>query len=185
MKKLRKMIIVVAALCLSVYGVDAAAAQKILSVDVQKVFENYEDAKTAQAAYGRAISAADKELKELYDSAMKLQEEISALNEKADNTALLDSVREKFRAEADEKAEALRVKEEEFLQLRQDLSRKFTERRNKEILEQGKAIEDAAAAIAKSKKADVILNKLPGTLYVEDSMDVTQMVIDKLNSKGK
>ncbi|MDR2738091.1 MAG: OmpH family outer membrane protein [Puniceicoccales bacterium] len=183
MRKLGKIVTVVAASCVLVHGVDAAAAQKILSVDVQKVFESYEDAKVAQAAYGKAVAAADKELKEIYDSAMKLQEEISALNEKADNNALLDSAREKFRAEADEKTENLRVKEEEFVQLRQDLSRKFTERRNKEILEQGKAIEDAAAAVAKSKKADIVLNKIPGTLYVEESMDVTQLVIDKLNNK--
>jgi Skp family chaperone for outer membrane proteins len=185
MKKLGKVVTVVAASCALICGVDVAAAQKILSVDLQKVFENYEDAKAAQTAYGKAVSAADKELKELYDSAMKLQEEVSALNEKADNSALLDSAREKFRAEADEKTEALRVKEEEFVQLRQDLSRKFMERKNKELLEQVKAIEDASAAVAKSKKADIVLNKVPGTLYVDESMDVTQLVIDKLNGKGK
>jgi Skp family chaperone for outer membrane proteins len=52
-------------------------------------------------------------------------------------------------------------------------------------MEQGKAIEDSAAAVAKSKKADVVLNKIPGTLYVDDSMDITNLVVEKLNSKSK
>ncbi|MDR2778871.1 MAG: OmpH family outer membrane protein [Puniceicoccales bacterium] len=185
MKNKGKIIAVIMAVC-SLCTTDVSAAiQKILSVDVQKVFENYENAKVVQAAFSEAVQAADKELKEMGDALTKLQEEIGTLSERTENTALLDSVREKSRLEAEEKTEALRVKEGEFIQFRQDLDRKLTERRKKEITEQYKAIECATASVAKIKKADIVLNKIPGTLYVDDSLDITQLVIDELNSKQK
>jgi Skp family chaperone for outer membrane proteins len=162
-----------------------AAAQKIFSVDIRKVLENYEDAKATKVTYEESLAAADKELKEMYDSAMKLQEEIGALHEKAENTALIDSAREKFKQEAAEKFETLRIKEEEIIQFRQDFNRRVVQRRNQELLEQMQKIENATATIAKSKKADIVLNKNPGTLYVDDSLDISQLVIDKLNEEKK
>lgn len=160
----------------------SAASQKILSVDLQKVFENYEAAQAAQAAYNADFEAAGQEFRGMYDDGMKLQEEINALHEKADNEALVESAREKYRNEAEEKIEQLRAKETEFLQMRQEANKKFAERRNKELLEQEQAIKEATAIVAKSQKADIVLNKVPGTLYIKDELDITQLVIKQLNS---
>jgi Skp family chaperone for outer membrane proteins len=124
--------------------------------------------------------AADKELKERGDALTKLQEEIGTLNEKAENTALLDSIREKSKQEAEEKTEILHIKEGEFIQFRQDLNKKLAEHRNKELAAQLKAIEDATAT-----KADIVINKIPGALYVDDSLDITPLIIEELNSKQK
>ncbi|MDR2777125.1 MAG: OmpH family outer membrane protein [Puniceicoccales bacterium] len=178
-------VIIVAAWLLCIADVSAAVAQKILSVDVQKVFESYEDAKVAQAAFSETVAAANKEFKELGDALTKLQEEIGALNEKAENVALLDSVREKSKLEAEEKTEVLRIKEGEFIQFRQDLNKKLAEHRNRDLAIQFKAVEDATAVVAKAKKADIVINKIPGALYVDDSLDITQLIIDELNSKQK
>ncbi|MDR1890638.1 MAG: OmpH family outer membrane protein [Puniceicoccales bacterium] len=186
MKNKGKKIAAVITVCLLLCITDiSAAVQKILSVDVRKVFENYESAKTAQAAFSEAVAAADKELQEMNNAMLKLQEEIYTLSERVENTALLDSVREKSKRESEEKMEAFRVQEREFRQLHQNLNKKLAERRDKELLEQGKAIEDATAVVAKAKKADIVLNKVPGTLYVDDALDITQLVIDELNSKRK
>ncbi|MDR0742071.1 MAG: OmpH family outer membrane protein [Puniceicoccales bacterium] len=186
MKSRGKIVTTIVAMCLlCTPGVSAVVTQKILSVDVQKVFENYEGAKVAQAAFSETVVAADKELKELGDALTKLQEEIGTLNEKAENTALLDSIREKSKQEAEEKTEILHIKEGEFIQFRQDLNKKLAEYRNKEFATQLKAIEDATAVVAKAKKADIVINKIPGTLYVDDSLDITPLIIDELNSKQK
>jgi outer membrane protein len=183
MKKLRKITLLVVLACsLVCAGVTEAASVKMLSVDVQKVFENYNAANVAQAALKEAFDAADRELKDMFDAAMKLQEEIGELNEKAENSALLDSVREKFKNEAAEKLETLRVKEKEFVQFRQDVSKRLSDRRNKELGEQLKAIEGVVAEIAKGKKVDVVLPK-NATLFIDDTFDITQPVIDKLNAK--
>jgi Skp family chaperone for outer membrane proteins len=183
MKIKGKLIATIAAMCsLSIVDI-SAAAQKRLSVDVQKVFENYESAKVSQAAFSEAVMAANQELKEMGDALVKLDEEIGTLNERAENATLLDSVRKKSKLEAEEKTEALRVKEKEFVQFRQGLNKKLAERKDREIMVQGKAIEDATAVVAKAKKADIVINKVPGALYVDDSLDVTQLVIDELNSK--
>ena len=161
----------------------SAAAQKIVSVDLQKVFEKYEAAQTAQAAYNADFEAAGQEFRGMYDEGIKLQEEINALHEKADNEALLDSAREKYRNEAEEKIEQLRAKETEFIQMRQEANKKFAERRNKELLEQEEAIKEATAIVAKKEKADIVLNKIPGTLYVKEDLDITELVIKQLNNK--
>jgi outer membrane protein len=174
----------VAVVCCSLVATASTltAAQKILSVDVQKVFENYEVAKASRAARSEAIAAADRELKEMYDSMVKLQEEISELNEKAENATLVDTAREKFRDEVTQKIETLRIKEGEFMRLRQDVNRKLAERRNKEFIEQNREIEEVAAGIAKAQKADIVLARI-AVLYINDSLDITQLVIDKLNEK--
>jgi Skp family chaperone for outer membrane proteins len=185
MKNRGKIVAIVVAMCLLCMTNVSAAVQKILSVDIQRVFENYDSAKTAQAAFSEAVAAADKELREMGDALTKLQEEIGTLNERAENTALLDSVREKSKQEVEEKTEALRVKEGEFMQFRQDLNKRLAERSNRDITAQGKAIEDATAVVAKANKADIVINKIPGALYVDDSLDITQLVIDELNSKQK
>ncbi|MDR2432501.1 MAG: OmpH family outer membrane protein [Puniceicoccales bacterium] len=185
MKNRGKIVVAVVAMCLLCIADVSAAVQKILSVDLQKVFESYEGAKAVNAAFSEAVAAAEKELKEMGDALTKLQEEICALNERAENAALLDAVREKSRLEIEEKMEAFRVKEGEFIQFRQDLNKRFAERKNKEFTVQIKAIENAATIIAKAKKADIIINKIPSTLYVDDSLDITQLVIDELNSKQK
>jgi Skp family chaperone for outer membrane proteins len=81
--------------------------------------------------------------------------------------------------------EEQRAKEGDFIQFRQEVSRQFTERRNKEISEQINAIGEATAAIAKDKKADVVINKISGAVYVNDDIDITQAVLDRLNAAKK
>jgi outer membrane protein len=150
---------------------------------VQKVFENFEKAKLAQAAYGEAAAAADKELRGIYEEVMKINDEVKELQSKADNTALTDVARGRFRSDAAAKTDDLRKKDLEFGQLRQDLNRKLTDRRQSEITEQSKDLEKAVEEIAKDKKADLVLNKLTATIYVDDSMDISDLVIAKLNGK--
>jgi Skp family chaperone for outer membrane proteins len=165
-------------------GLSAAPAQKIFSIDVQKVMDNYEVAKASLAAFSADEASASKDLKEMYDAMMKLQEEISELNEKAENTSLVDSAREKFKNEANEKGEVLRVKNTEFLQFRRDIATKLGERRQKELEDQIKSTEIVTAEIAKARKADAVINKAC-TMYVDDSLDITQLVVDKLNANVK
>jgi Skp family chaperone for outer membrane proteins len=159
------------------------SSTKIFSVDVQKVFDNFEKAKTAQAAYGEAVSVADKELHEMYEEVMRTNDEVKDLQAKADNPALTDTARSKFKAEVTAKTEELRKKDFEFGQLRQDLNKKLIEHRQSEIAEQSKDLEVVVAEIAKEKKADVVINKFTAAIYVDDSLDISDLVIAKLNGK--
>lgn len=160
-------------------------ASKILTVDVQKVFDNYEKAKAAQAAYNESLSAADKELRTMYESIVKLNDEAKELQLKADNTALTDAARNKYRNEANAKLEEVRKKDIEFGQLRQDLSKQLNDRRQSEIAAQSKALEEAVAEIAKEKKVDIVLNKFTSALYVSDALDISDLVSARLNANGK
>lgn len=159
----------------------AWSGPKILTVDVQKVFENYDKAKSAQAAYNESLTAADRELRDMYESIVKMNEEAKDLQLKADNITLADAVRDKYKNEASAKMEDVRRKDIEFGQLRQDLSRQLNERRQNEITTQSQALEKAVAAVAKNKKADIVLNQFTSTLYVNDSLDISDAVIAELN----
>ena len=161
-----------------------AASQKILSVDVPKVFENYQAATEARKEFGESWAGVEKELKEMYDGIVKLQEEIATLREKSEDSVLVASAREKLKAEVEDRLQTLHNKEEEFLEFRQNVTRKYAERRNREAIQFTDAIVKATTEVAKSKKADIVINKVQGTIYVDDSLDITQLVIDKLN-KGK
>jgi Skp family chaperone for outer membrane proteins len=184
MENMKKLASVLLSSCVCVASACAwPGSPKILSVDVQRVFDNFEKAKSAQAAYGEAVSAADKELRNVYEEVMKINDEVRELQSKADNNALTDVARNKFRAEASAKTDDLRKKDMEFGQLRQDLNKKLTDRRQSEIAEQSKDLEKAVAEIAKDKKADLVLNKFTAAIYVDDSLDISDLVISKLNGQ--
>ena len=160
---------------------NCAPCAKILSVDTQKVFERYNEAQEAQAAYGEAVAAADKELKEMHEEVEKLGEKVNALREKSENTTFTEAAREKYRKEAEEKEELLRIKADEFYRRRQSMNDDLVKRRNEEVSEHIKAINDAVADVAKSKKADIVLSKATGAVYVDPSLDITDDVIKFLN----
>lgn len=160
---------------------NCAPCAKILSVDTQKVFERYNEAQEAQAAYGEAVAAADKELKEMHEEVEKLGEKVNALREKSENTTFTEAAREKYRKEAEEKEELLRIKADEFYRRRQSMNDDLVKRGNEEMSEHIKAINDAVADVAKSKKADIVLSKATGAVYVDPSLDITDDVIKFLN----
>jgi Skp family chaperone for outer membrane proteins len=179
MKKLVSVLLSSCAFAVSAFAWPNSA--KILSVDVQKVFENFEKAKASQAAHNEAVSAADKELRAIYEEIIKVNDEVKDLQAKAENSALTDVARNKFKAEVTAKTEELRKKDMEFGQLRQDLNKKLTERRQNEVTEQLKDLETAVTEIAKDKKADLVLNKFTAAIYVDESLDISDLVVAKLN----
>ena len=160
---------------------NCAPCAKILSVDTQKVFERYNEAQEAQAAYGEAVAAADKELKEMHEEVEKLGEKVNALREKSENTTFTEAAREKYRKEAEEKEELLRIKTDEFYRRRQSMNDDLVKRGNEEMSEHIKAINEAVADVARSKKADIVLSKATGAVYVDPSLDITDDVIKFLN----
>ena len=157
--------------------------QKVVTVDLGKVFEKYEVAKKARDVYNQELEAADKELQTVYNEAVKLNEEIQDLSTKANNSALTDSARQKFSEEAAKKSEVLKEKEATFTKMRQEVTNKFNERRQKEVGEQAKVIEGVIGEVAKNKKADIVLNKASCILFVEDEFDMTELIINNLNAK--
>jgi Skp family chaperone for outer membrane proteins len=102
--------------CLLLCVIDISAPlEKILSINVQKIFENYESNKTAQTAFSEAVAAAVKELQEMTNVIMKLQEEMNTLSKGVENAALLDSFCSKFKAKSEEKMETFRIQKRHFI----------------------------------------------------------------------
>ena len=88
----------------------------------------------------------------------KLGEKVNAIREKSENTTFTEAAREKYRKEAEEKEELLHIKTDEFYHksMNDDLVKRGKMRKCLNI----KAIHEAVADVAKSKKADIVLSKV-------------------------
>ena len=93
---------------------NCAPCAKILSVDTQKVFERYNEAQEAQAAYGEVVATTNKELKEMHEEIEKLGEKVNAICVKSENAIFTEAASEKYHKEAEEKEELLNIKTDEF-----------------------------------------------------------------------
>jgi outer membrane protein len=125
---------------------------------------------------------------------------------------MLKSLLEKKRTQIEPREADLKRQEEEFESQKYVLSRSALEERKLELVKQQrdlersmreaqddleleqrklmqpllKKIEEALEEIGKEKKFTVILEKSsPGVVYVEESLDITDLVIRKLNQKEK
>ena len=65
----------------------------ILSVDTQKVFERYNEAQEARAAYGEVVATTNKGLKEMHEEIEKLGEKVNAIREKSENATFTEAAR--------------------------------------------------------------------------------------------
>ena len=85
----------------------------------------------------------------------KLGEKVNAISEKSENITFTEAAREKYRKEAEEKEEMLHIKTDEF----------YHKSMNDDLVKRGKMrkclnIKAINEAVAKSKKADIILSKV-------------------------
>ncbi|HMA69855.1 MAG TPA: OmpH family outer membrane protein [Candidatus Mcinerneyibacterium sp.] len=148
----------------------AVVAQNIAVVDVAKVYDASNDARKAQSIFQKEAEGMQKQMKSKYDELLQLQKEFK---EKA------QFLSEK---EVEKKKQELMKKQQEFNQLRNKLAQQSESRRQelmKPILEKIKAI---VANIAKEKNYDAVINK-EAFIYSKDNMDITSMVIERLNKK--
>ena len=112
----------------------------------------------AQTVYGEVVATTNNELKEMHEEIEKLGEKVNAIREKSENATFIEAAREKYRKEAEEKEEMLHIKTDEFYHksMNDDLVKRGKMRKCLNI----KAINEAVADVAKSKKADIVLSKV-------------------------
>ena len=112
----------------------------------------------AQSVYGEVVATTNKELKEMHEEIEKLDDKVNAIREKSENTTFIEAAREKYRKEAEEKEEMLHIKTDEFYHksMNDDLVKRGKMRKCLNI----KAINEAVADVAKSKKEDIVLSNV-------------------------
>ncbi len=150
-------------------------APKIVFVNADTLLNNYEYMNQKQEEFAKREEKADAELKA---RGRALEREFAAAQEKVQKGLLAPN--------------QVAAEEQRLIQKQQALMAD-QERITKQLLEEGKqlqeelnkAIKDLLADIRREKGYDYILSYGPGTgvLMVNDSLDITQIVLERLNKK--
>ncbi|MCS6770548.1 MAG: OmpH family outer membrane protein [Kiritimatiellae bacterium] len=173
-----------------------AAAQgeagRIVFVDMNKVFDEYYKTKLAEGQLKEQESELKEELRKMVDRFKELQESFRQAREESEDTALSDEVRTARRTEAEEKLIEMREMESRI--------RRFEESRRRQMAEQLKRIRDKLVVeirdalkshaeregyLAVLEISGDNLNGVPNVLFYDREFDITQELIDILNSEKK
>lgn len=166
----RKMLVLGFLLGMVVFGLgaNAFAAGKMAYVDLSSTFDKYEKTKTFDQSLSTTQQAKEKELEQMNNEIKALEDKMSLLSEKE------KAAKQK---ELEDKAKKFQQRQAEIgMDLRKDRDDKL-----KEILQD---IEKVVQAYAQKNGYDFIFNDRV-LLYGAASADVTQDVIDILNSEYK
>ena len=153
---------------LLVIGSAANAAQKIGVVDIRNAMFSSNAAREFSEALKNDYAKDEQEIKKVGEQAQKLQDRI-----KKDGAMMSDSERSKLVSDLEEKAK-------EFNYLKNKFESAVNKRKQDFLRESKPKLDQALVKVAKDNKVTILLPK-EATIWVEDSLDLTQKLIDILN----
>jgi outer membrane protein len=174
------------------FGGTARAEEKVVFVDMDKVFTDFYKTKLADAQLKDQAEEYKNERTKMVDDFKKLQDEFQDVRDEAQNTALSEEARNQKRNTAEEKLVELRETEAKI--------RRFEESRRRQLDEQMKRVRDklvveikeSLAGYAKAQGYTAVvdssgenLNGVPTVMYFDAKNDITQVVIELLNTGKK
>ena len=163
-------------------------AQRIATVDMNKVFSSYYKTKDAEAKINEARATAKGELDERMESYKKNLDAINKLNEEIQKPELSKEAKEQKQKARDEKIGETKGLEREINEFRSTREKQLQEQavrmRNGIVEEITKIVQD----IVKTKGYELVfdksgssLNGVPFLVSAKDELDFSQAVIDELN----
>ncbi len=166
----------------------AAHAQKIATVDMNKVFSGYYKTKDAENKINDARESAKKDLDERMESHKGMLDEINQLNKDIDNPALSQQAKSDRQKKREDKIGQVRQLEQEIQEFKTSRERQLQEQavrmRNQIVEEIMKVVNDKV----KDDKFDMVFDKsgqsmngVQIVLYSQDKMDFSDEVITALN----
>jgi outer membrane protein len=159
------------ALALGVVAMPAQADTKVGFVNTVQLMEEAPQAKSAQTRLETEFAPREQEL-------LNLQKDIRALEDRLARDSAVMSEAESGKLERDilAKRRELKRSQDEF---RDDLNI----RKNEVLSKLQRQMYDATVGLAKEKKFDIILGQ--GVVYSNDSVDITDQVLEKLKKEFK
>ncbi|MDI6781560.1 MAG: OmpH family outer membrane protein [bacterium] len=168
----RCLLVMVSAMFLTCFAGYVKAEVNIGLVDTKSVFENHPKAKTARESMEQDIA-------KFQDTFQAKQEEIKALKEKLDSTALLLSDEEK-----EKQKKVINDKIADIMNYKEDVSAEIEaneQRLTKEIVDD---IYAAISEIAKNKNLQLVIEK-GSTLYAATGLDLTNDVMEMIEKENQ
>ena len=149
----------------------AMAETRVGVVNTIRLMEEAPQAKSAQSNIETEFAPRERELVSLQKSILKLEDKLSR-----DGAVMSEKERTKLERNILSKRRELKRTQDEF---RDDLNI----RKNEVLSKLQRQMYEATVSLAKEKKYDVILGQ--GVVYSSKSVDVTEMVLDKLKAQFK
>ncbi|MBW7908605.1 MAG: OmpH family outer membrane protein [Kiritimatiellae bacterium] len=165
---------------------------RIAFVNMNKVFDEFYKTKLAQAQIKDQEDEFKKDLEAMMNDYKALQDRFKQAREESEDRTLSTEARDKRRADAEEKLIELREMEGKIRRQEESRRRQFAESmkrvRDKLVAE----IQDTLSGYAKNQGYLAVLdtsgdnlNNVPVILYFDPSRDVTQTLVEMLNSGKK
>jgi Skp family chaperone for outer membrane proteins len=188
---MNKTIITVVALATLALGYTASAqvaSGRIVTVDLNKVFNDYYKTPIASAKLKETAQSYNKENEELVARYRKQIEELNALREDQDKPEYTDQVRAEKRKKVQEKLGDTQKTErdiQDFRRTHQQELEKQTQRMRQNILKEvteviSKEAKDAGYLYVFDKSGNT-LNGVPGVVYSQETLDITDAILKILN----
>ena len=166
----------------------AMGQNRIATIDLRKVFDNYWKKQEAEAALKKRGGDLDKELKGFMDDYKKLQDDYTKLLASANDQSVTPEERDKRKTAAEAKVAEIKTSENSI--------RTFEENAREQLDSQKKRMRDnilqdiRTAVNAKAKSAGYTLvvdsaadsiNQTPVVLYTNGENDITDTILAQLN----
>ncbi len=193
MKKLLISIVSILALGGILHAADKATVQPITSyagknvaVDVQRVYQGYGLAQESEKKMKKLEQDAEAELKKMAEEINNLGKQYNDLKAKLEDedTPLKSNAKDKMEKDKNDLEKKIRSKETDLMNRRQELINSFQEERQKIVDARASEVKTEVDKIAKILNVDHVLNSSGGMaiLYSKPELDITQKVIDALNT---
>jgi len=181
--------IIAAILLMSVTGSSAWAQGRIVTINLQKVFEKYWKTKQAESELKSRADDMEKEHKNMLNDWTKAREDHQHLLSAANDQSASADEREKSKKAAEAKLKYLKDTEESILQYEKQARTTLDEQKRRTIDKILVEIRTLVAEQAKSSGGAVVIdtsaesaNHTPVVLFTANQEDMTDKVISTLNS---
>jgi len=188
MKLLIALIVALGALSLTQSVTAQVASGRIVTVDLNKLFNEYYKTPVASAKLKDSAEGLNKENEQLITKYKKLVSDLDKLREEAEKPEYSAEVKEQKRKQVQEKlVEAQRTEKEiaDFRRTNQQQLERDRERMRQNILKEitevvNKEAKDAGYLYV-FDKSGLTLNGVPSIVYAQDSLDITDAILKILN----
>ena len=179
----KKFLLTILAAFMAVGVLQAQKTPMVVTVNMGDLYKNYWKAQEADEKFQSSVENAQQEIQAMIEEGMGMANELQDIQGKMNNPALSESAREKFNAEAIDKSKAIREKEAEVNRYRQQTEKTLQQRRQSIVQLHVSEIREEVIKVAKEKGADLVLNSAGmAVVYFDESFDITQEVLAKLNA---
>jgi len=188
---MKKLHILLSSLVLSIAVAVTASAQttvRLATVDMGRVFENYERVAEAQRRLQSAVEQAQAQAQRMMEEGQALVEDYRRVLEEANNPALSQEARQQLETRAEEKLQTIREREREVQQFQQNTQRSLQQQQINHRQLMMDEIRQVVASIAQERGLNVVLDSTANVaqgqspvLFAAPEFDLTEQVLQQLN----